>query len=257
MIEPIVSPLLASVKNTRHAFFTRQGGVSDGPFATLNCAGNSFDAPEKVEENRRRVAAHMGCDPDRLMICKQTHTINAVRVDAPFLPDLRPEADAMVTDRKGILLGILTADCVPVLLADEQAGVIGAAHAGWRGALDGIINQTVSAMEHMGAEAPRMVAAIGPCIWQDSYEVGPDFPIPFYIEDEDNACFFKTSPKRGHSLFDLAGYVESQLRKAGVGQIEKSPADTFADQTRFYSYRRGYVSGSKEEGRMLSCIVLE
>ena len=257
MIEFVQAPCLSSVKNIRHGFFTRLGGVSSEPFATLNCSEASFDAPEKVEENRRRIAEAMGGGLDDLMICKQVHSTEVEVLSNRFPAGLRPQADAMVTDRRGIILGILTADCAPILLVDEEAGVIGAAHAGWRGALDGIIDQTVTAMEHLGAEAPRMVAAIGPCIWQDSYEVGVDFPIPFYIEDDGNTCFFKPSPKRGHSLFDLPGFIESQLRKAGVGQIEKSPADTFQDEARFFSHRRGYVRGQKEEGRMLSCIVME
>jgi len=240
----------------RHGFFTRQGGVSEGRFATLNCSETLHDAPEKVMENRRRVAHALDVDPERLMTCRQVHSAYVCVITRPLEAHERPEADAMVTDRKGIALGILTADCVPVLLADTKAGVIGAAHAGWRGALDGVIEQTVAAMEKLGADCENIAAAIGPCIWQDSYEVGPDFPIPFYINDEENVRFFKESPKRGHSLFDLPGFVVAQLERSGVTNIQSSPADTYTDEDRFFSYRRGYVRGVKEDGRMLSCIVL-
>jgi len=246
---------LSGIATLRHGFFTRQGGVSDGSFSSLNCSESSRDVPENVVENRRRVAQALGVDGDHLMICRQMHSACVRVITSPFYAQNRPEADAMVTDRCGIALGILTGDCVPILLADGKAGVIGAAHAGWRGALDGVIEQTVGAMERLGADCDNITAALGPCIWHDSYEVGPDFPIPFYINDEANSCFFKPSSKRGHSLFDLPGFVMAQLNRAGVQNVESSPADTYTDEARFYSHRRGFVRDVKEDARMLSCIV--
>jgi len=256
MILSLKADNLSKFASLRHGFYTRQGGVSPAPYASLNCSEASFDAPENIEENRRRIAESLEIEPDRLVTCRQVHACAAHVVVAAGNPKARPEADALVTDRRGLALGILTADCAPVLFVDPVAGVIGAAHAGWRGALDGVIEQTLVTMERLGASRRSICAAIGPCIWQDSYEVAADFPIPFYIEDEASGEYFKPSAKRGHLLFDLPSFVTTQLVKAGIENIAPSPADTYTNEDRFFSHRRGYVRGAKEDGRMISTIML-
>jgi len=249
--------LLKAQSGIRHAFMTRAGGVSDGIYASLNCGFGSNDDAEKVAENRRRAAATFGLSGEALVTAYQTHSTRIADVDRPHASDGAPEVDAMVTDRPGIALGILTADCAPVLFADAGAGVIGAAHAGWRGAISGIVEETVAAMEKKGATRARIVAGIGPCIGPRSYEVGPEFPALFVAQAETNARYFRPAPRPGHHLFDLPAYVESRLRAAGLVAIERSPADTCAEPDRFFSYRRTVLAGGRDYGRLVSMIALD
>lgn len=256
MLEVIEASTLCSLSAIRHGFFTRKGGVSEGIFASLNCGLSSPDNQTHVMENRRRVAAHLGAAPDNLLSCHQIHSPTVAAVTRTWPARLRPEADAMVTKEKGVALGILTADCAPVLLADAKAGVIGAAHAGWRGALSGVIENTIEAMENLGANKKAIHAAIGPCIWQKSYEVGPEFPAPFLAEDPLHKRFFRPAFKSGHYMFDLPGYVENKLRRAGLASIEPSPADTLADEERFFSYRRNCLRGDTRAGGLIAAVLL-
>lgn len=256
MIQPVLSEKLADQTSLRHGFFTREGGVSEGAFSSLNCSLNAGDVPEHVSENRRRVAQTLGVGAESLVGCKQVHSARAVLVDRAWSVEANPEADALVTTQKGIALGILTADCAPVLLADAQAGVIAAAHAGWRGALDGVLEATLELMASCGATREHIIAAVGPCIWQESYEVGADFSGPFAREDQANKAFFTKSENAGHLQFDLPGYVAAKLTRLGVGLVSPSQADTTRDEARFYSHRRGVLRGMPETGRMLSCIMM-
>lgn len=194
----------------RHGFFTREGGVSSGIFASLNCSLGSGDDVTKVAENRRIALAELGLGPDRLVICHQVHGADVVVVDQPWRHENRPRADAMVTKRRGTALGILTADCAPVLFADDQAGIVAAAHAGWRGALSGVVEATIAAMLREGASLPRIKAAVGPCIGFSSYEVGAEFPAPFLAQSADNAKFFRDAAREHHHLFDLGSYVRTR-----------------------------------------------
>jgi purine-nucleoside/S-methyl-5'-thioadenosine phosphorylase / adenosine deaminase len=240
----------------RHGFFTRAGGVSTGIFASLNCSLGSGDALADVAENRRRAMAALDLGLDKLVTCRQIHGIDVVTVERPWDDADRPRADAMVTRQRGLALGILTADCAPVLLADAEAGVIGAAHAGWRGAFAGVVAATVEAMTRAGARVERMRAGIGPCIGFASYEVGPDFPAPFLAQDPANIAFFRAAPRPGHHLFDLAGYVHAQLLRAGVAFVESAGADTAAEAARFFSWRRTCLEGERQFGHELSAICL-
>ena len=253
---PFTSPLLASCQGISHGFFTRQGGVSTATYESLNCSETSGDFPLHVQENKARIAQAMGVTPGQLVMCAQVHSSRAIIVHAPWAQGKKNEADAMVTRERGLALGILTADCAPVLFADSQAGIIAAAHAGWRGALQGILESTLCMMEGQGADRSRIVAAIGPCIWQESYEVDNNFLSPFVEENEDNRRFFAPSLKEGHFLFDLPCYVAAKLKRLDIQQISLSPADTLADEGRFFSHRRGALRGEPERGRMLSCIAL-
>jgi YfiH family protein len=248
---------LNDASGVRHAFFTREGGVSDGLFGSLNCGFGSGDMPERVAENRARAMAMLDLAADRLVTCHQIHSPDVVAVEAPWRREDNPRADALVTVRRGVALGILTADCVPVLLADPAAGVIGAAHAGWKGALDGIVAATVEAMVGLGAAPGRMRAAIGPCIAQRSYEVGTEFPAPFLAADAANGDFFAPARRQGYFMFDIGGFVERRLIEAGIGAIQRAPCDTVAEETRFFSYRRACLKGETGYGRALSAIVLE
>ena len=240
----------------RHAFFTREGGVSEGLYASLNCGFSSADDVARVTENRARAMRALAIAPGRLATVKQVHGAEAIEVEAPWAPSEAPRADALVTRVPGLALGILTADCVPVLFADPKARVIGAAHAGWRGALAGVIEAAVAAMEDLGAAAQRTVAAIGPCIAQASYEVGPEFPRRFLAQDPANSAFFVPSAKTGHFLFDLEGYVAQRLKALGVGAIAVADANTAAEPSRFFSYRRACLRGELGHGLGLSAIAL-
>ena len=240
----------------RHGFLTRDGGVSDGLFASLNCGLGSGDDQAKVLENRRRAAAQLDRAADELVTCYQIHSAQVVTVERPWRRDDRPRADAMVTCTPGIALGILTADCAPVLLADAEARVIGAAHAGWRGAVSGVLDQTVAAMIKLGAAPQRIAAAIGPCIAQPSYEVGPEFPAPFLAEAVANAAFFLPAARAGHFLFDLPGYVAQRLARLGVMRVARTGGDTAAEPQRFFSYRRACLSKERDYGREISAIAL-
>lgn len=232
----------------RHGFFTREGGVSEGIFSSLNVGLGSSDAPEHVAANRARIIRHL--EVHGLRTCYQIHSARVVVIDSDA-PYERTEADALVTNQKGIALGILTADCAPVLLADAKAGVIGAAHAGWRGAFAGVLENTLDAMERLGSSRTRIQAVIGPCIGPASYEVGADFIEHFGPE---NAMFF-TPAKPGHAFFDLPGYVENRLEKAGVSAMWCKD-DTLPDEARFFSYRRKTLRAEPDYGRQLSAIAL-
>lgn len=248
-LEILTSDALAA----RHGFFTRKGGASSGIFAGLNCGTGSSDQAEIVAINRARVTEAMGVAPESLVTVHQVHSARAVSVTGPLT--VRPEADAMVTATPGVLLGILTADCQPVLFHDSAAGVIGAAHAGWRGALDGVLEATLDAMERLGAERTRIHAVIGPTISQKAYEVGVEFFERFRDEDIESARFFATGAE-GRLLFDLPGYGLFRLRAAGVGHAEWIGHCTYSDPARFYSYRRTTHAGEADYGRLISTIRL-
>ena len=240
----------------RHGFFTREGGVSSGIFASLNCSLRSGDDLAAVGENRRRAMAELGLGPDALASVYQVHSADIVMVEQPWQADARPKADAMVTTRKGVALGILTADCAPVLFADERAGIVAAAHAGWRGAVGGVLEATVAKMREEGASLTRLIAVIGPCIGFNSYEVGPEFPAPFLAQDPDNARFFRAAQRPRHHLFDLPGYTRARLTVAGVQHIDWVGGDTAREEERFFSWRRTCLKGEKQFGHQLSAICL-
>ena len=226
------APALAALAGIRHAFFTRDGGVSDGIYASLNGGPGSEDAPANVAENRARMASTLGVRPDCFLTAYQIHSPDVVTIERPWSAQERPRADAIVTRAPGLAIGVTTADCGPVLLADQQAGVIGAAHAGWRGAATGILEATIAAMERCGADRARMVAAIGPTIRQPNYEVGPEFVARFTAEDGANARFFQPSPRPDHALFDLPGYIAARLARAGVARVEDLGHCTYGDPAR-------------------------
>ena len=236
-----------------HGFFSRTGGVSEGIFAGLNCGPGSSDERAAVSENRRRVAEALSPGAT-LLTLYQIHSAEVVTVTAPWDAD-RPQADAMVTDRPNLALGILTADCAPVLFADAEAGVIGAAHAGWKGAISGVTDSTVAAMEKLGADRGRINAAIGPCISQSNYEVGAEFRERFLEPDPSNTRFFIESDKAGHFRFDLQGYVEERLRMASVFSIESLKACTYTSEN-FFSFRRATHRNEEDYGRQVSAIML-
>ena len=238
-----------------HGFFTRQGGVSTGIYASLNCGLGSNDDPDHVMENRRRVAADLGVDAGNLASVYQVHGIAVAEVETPWTPGNGPRADAMVTNRRGVALGILTADCTPVLFADPKAGVIGAAHAGWKGAKAGVVDEAVAAMVRLGATQANIVAAVGPTIGPASYEVGEAFRDSFVGDIPDAASFF-TTPAGGKPHFDLPGFVVSRLTRLGLAAIDRIDADTCAEPDRFFSYRRTCHAGEPDYGRQLSAIAL-
>jgi len=252
----IQAETLQACPRVRHGFFTRQGGVSAGIYASLNCGYGSQDESRNVTENRRRAVALIGLPAETLATTYQIHSADVAEVTKPWPLEARPRVDAMVTTRPGIALGISTADCAPVLLADPVARVIGAAHAGWRGAVTGVVEAVVRAMVERGAEPSRMRAAVGPCIAQASYEVGPEFPAPFLQQDPENRRFFVRSKRAGHFMFDLPGYVVSRLRRLGIGEAASVARDTCAEADLFFSYRRTTLAGEKDYGRGLSAIAL-
>jgi YfiH family protein len=248
-LEIITSDALAA----SHGFFTRKGGASSGIFAGLNCGTGSSDQTEIVAINRARVAEAMGLGPEALVTVHQVHSARALPVTGPL--SIRPEADAMVTATPGVLLAVLTADCQPVLFEDPEARVIGAAHAGWRGSVDGVLEATIEAMEALGARRSRITAVIGPTISQAAYEVGPEFFDRFRAEDEASTRFF-ASGAGDRLLFDLPGYGLYRLREAGVGQAEWTGHCTYRDPERFYSFRRTTHAGEADYGRLISTIRL-
>jgi YfiH family protein len=230
--------------------------VSGGLYSSLNVGFGSSDDPAAVAENRARCAAALGVAAPALVTVYQVHSPDVVTVDEPFPHSAAPRADALVTRHPGVMLGILTADCAPVLLADPEAGVIGAAHAGWKGARTGVLEAALDAMEALGARRRRITAAVGPHIGAASYEVGPEFPAPFLADGEDQARFFQAAARPGHFLFDLGGYIHARLSRAGVGTIEACGRDTLAESDRFFSYRRATLTGAPDYGRELSAIAL-
>ena len=250
------SSLLATTGNIRHAFFTREGGVSDGIYASLNGGIGSRDQPAHVGENRTRMATQVGVAPDHLLSLYQIHSPDVVVVETPWTVDQRPRADAMVTRQPGLALGISTADCGPVLFADAEAGVIGAAHAGWKGAFTGVLEATLDAMVAQGAERSRIAVALGPMIRQQSYEVGAEFVEKFVATGADNTRFFAPGAREGHAQFDLPGYIASRLTRAGISRIDDLGLCTYADGARFYSYRRSCHRAEPDYGRHISAIAL-
>lgn len=248
---------LNALSTVRHGFFTRNGGVSEGIFASRNCGFGSGDDPKAVAANRARSMEELELPPEALVTVHQAHTADVVVVDAPFPHDKAPVADGMVTRLPRVALGILTADCAPVLLADATAGVIGACHAGWKGALAGILDNTVAKMVELGAEPGRIIAGIGPCIAQRSYEVGPDFPAPFLAESEEYERFFSPVGTEGRFMFSLPGYVARKLARLNISEVMPTPCDTCREDNRFFSYRRTVKAGQTDYGRLLSAIALE
>lgn len=242
-----------SLAPLRHGFFTRRGGASSGVFAGLNCGLGSSDQAEIVRINRRRAAEALAVEPAALVTVHQVHSADVAVIGAPFCD--RPTADAMVTATPGLALSVLTADCQPVLFADTRAGVIGAAHAGWRGALDGVLEATIGAMENLGAERGSINAVIGPAISQRAYEVGEEFLEEFLADDPGNHRFFANG-EGGRYLFDLPGYGLHRMRAAGIGTAEWTRHCTYSDPARFYSYRRATHAGEADYGRLLSAIRL-
>jgi len=253
----ITSGALDADAGIRHAFFTRRGGVSEGLFGSLNCGFGSGDASQRVVANREIAMARLGLPADRLVTVRQIHSATVVTVEQPWRRGDVPRADGLVTAVPGIALGVLAADCAPILFHDPAARVIGAAHGGWRGALGGVVDATVAGMAKLGAERAHIRAAIGPCIARPSYEVGPDFPQPFIAEDADSMRFFAPAPRCNRFLFDLGGYIAHRLARAGIATVEVVPHDTVAEEERFFSYRRAYLRGERSHGRGLSAIVLE
>lgn len=249
------SPLLSRAKGVRHAFFTRLGGVSEGVYSSLNVGMGSKDDPVHVQENRARAAAEMGADLRHLLTCYQIHS-NIV-VDAAWPWDERPEADGVVTSRPGLVCSALAADCAPILLADPAARVVGAAHAGWRGALGGVVAAAVEAMVAEGAQRESIVAAVGPCIGQTSYEVGADFQDRFAQDAPGSEKFFVPGKAPDKRQFDLPGFVLHRLAEQGVTQAHWIGRDTCAEEAWFFSNRRGFLRGEPDYGRLLSAIVLE
>jgi YfiH family protein len=239
-----------------HGFFTRRGGVSSGPFASLNCGLSSPDDRDSVLRNRARVADRLGVGPEALLGLKQVHGDRVVAVTDPWPIGAGEAADAMVTDRPGLALGIVTADCAPVLFADAAAGVIGAAHAGWRGAVGGVIESTLAAMQRLGARIDHIAAAIGPCIGQASYEVGPDLRAEVLARRAEDTRFFSPGTQPDRWQFDLASYCAARLQQAGVTQVTVTGYDTLADPDRFFSHRRRTLAKSGPIGHQISAIRL-
>ena len=252
----LTSPLLAAVPGLRHAFFTRQGGVSTGVYDSLNVGRGSRDAPADVLENRRRAAAVFGRPLEALNTCYQIHSAEVVAASAPFGDD-SPQADGVATRTPGLVCGALAADCAPVLIADSEAGVIAAVHAGWRGALGGVIAAAVDAMTALGASPARMVAAVGPCIGPASYEVGEEFWSAFVAVSPDYGRFFRTGDTRGKFRFDLPAFALSRLDRAGIAACEWIGHDTYAAPALFFSNRRAFHQGEDDYGRLLSAIMLD
>ena len=248
--------LLSELAGVRHGFFTRSGGVSHGVYATLNGGTGSNDAPDNVAENRARMAMALGVTPDRFLTAYQIHSPDVVVVEEPWTHDRRPRADAIVTRLPQLAIGVSTADCGPLLFADAEAHVIGAAHAGWRGALAGVIEAAIAAMEKLGAERSRIATALGPTIRQPNYEVGSEFVERFLAADADNKRFFKPSTSSGHAMFDLGGYIAERLQRAGITNFEDLGLCTYAEPERFFSYRRTTKLGEPDYGRHINAIAL-
>jgi len=249
----ILSPVL-TLPNIRHAFFTREGGVSQGIYASLNAGQSSKDDPAYVAENRRRMAATL--EAPALVTACQIHSATAIVAAEPWTREHAPRADAIVTSTPKLAIGVTVADCGPVLFADEKAGVIGAAHAGWRGAFDGIIESTVAKMEELGAHRGNIAAAIGPLIRQASYEVGPEFVIRFREDDATLERFFAPAARAGHAMFDLPGFIAFRLERAGIGAVHDLGLDTYADEAHFFSYRRSTHRNEPDYGRLVAAIAL-
>ena len=247
---------LSALAGVRHGFFTRAGGVSEGLYASLNAGIGSHDAPENVAENRARMAAALGVAPAQFVSCYQIHSPTVIVAERPWTRENSPRADALVTRMPGLAIGVTTADCGPVLFADGEAGVIGAAHAGWKGALTGVLEATIDAMEKLGAARARIAAAIGPLIRQPNYEVGAEFVDRFMAAGAANEKFFKPASRAQHAMFDLPGFIKSRLEGAEIQSVEDLGLCTYADPARFFSYRRTTHRGEPDYGRHVNAIAL-
>lgn len=256
MLHPIEAPALASLSRIRHGFFTREGGVSDGIYGALNCGLGSSDDAARVAENRSRVARHLGSEAGYVVTLYQEHGTTARTVTGNIPREALPKADAVVTKTKGLVIGVLTADCGPVLFADPEVGVVAAAHAGWRGAMAGVLPSAVAEMERLGARRDRIVAAIGPCISQAAYEVSPEFEAEFLTKDLLNARHFVIPPGRAKPHFDLPGFIRHQLDGLGLAAVETLAPCTHADESKFFSYRRTTQRNEPDYGRQISAIVV-
>jgi polyphenol oxidase len=252
----IQAGLLNEIAGVTHGFFTREGGTSQGLFSSLNCGFGSGDDLEIVARNRALVAGSMGVEPDRLLTLYQEHSPRVITVSETWRRESAPLADAMVTKERGIALGALTADCAPVIFADGRARIVGIAHAGWKGALNGVTDATIRAMEKLGADRAAIVAAIGPAISAAVYEVGPEFHGRFLEADPANEAFFRPAPKPRHWLFDLPSYLLARLRRAGIGRAEDLALCTYDDEQRFFSYRRATHRNESHYGRLISAVAI-
>ncbi len=252
----VESGALSALPGIRHGFGTRMGGVSGGLYASLNCGVGSRDDQRDVAENRARLAKRLGAAPDTLVTPYQTHSAHAVTVENPWARGDAPKADGVVTARSGIAIAVSTADCVPVLFADCEAKIVGAAHAGWRGALAGVLEAVLEAMEDLGADRARISAAIGPAISRQAYEVGDEFEARFLAGDKTSARFFERESQNSRPHFDLTGYVAARLRAAGTGTVDDVKLCTYGDRDRFFSYRRSCHNGEADYGRQISAIMI-
>jgi polyphenol oxidase len=239
-----------------HGFFTRGGGHSTGIFSSLNCGLGSGDDPDLVKMNRDVVARALGVVEGRVLTAHQVHSADVVEVKEVWPLDGRPKVDGLVTRVKGLALGVLTADCGPVLFADAEAGVIGSCHAGWKGALGGVTDATVAAMEKLGAARQNIIAVLGPTISQAAYEVGPEFPKAFLAQSSAHGAFFKPSAKADHFMFDLPAYLRARMKSLGLKAVHDLALCTYSDEARFYSYRRATHRGEADYGRLISAIAL-
>jgi YfiH family protein len=252
----IEAPELKSAESVRHGFFTRKGGHSGGLFASLNCGFGSGDDKPTVARNRAEVGEQLGVTNDKLLTVWQWHSTDVIVADGPWDALKPPKGDAIVTTKHGLAIAVLTADCAPILFADADRGVIGAAHAGWKGALAGVSDATIAVMEENGARPERMTAIIGPTISQKAYEVGPDFATQFIAQAPDNADFFIPSTRPRHQMFDLPAYLKRRIMRQGVGRVIDMGLCTYSDEDHFYSYRRSTHRNEKDYGRQISAIVL-
>lgn len=257
-VEPLTSQLLSRQRGLRHGFFTRRGGVSAGIYASLNCGPGSGDDPADVTENRARVMRHLGFADglSNLNTLAQVHSADVLHLGEALPAGRHPKADALVTDVPGLAIGVLAADCVPVLFADTEGRAVGAAHAGWKGALEGIVEVTVASMGALGVPAQRIVACVGPCIQQHSYEVGGELRQRFVDADAGNDAYFRDSERGGHFMFDLSQYVAHRVLAAGVARCDRLELDTYTDEERFFSYRRATHREESDYGRQVSVIAL-
>ena len=253
----IIAPELDLYAKLKHGFFTRHGGVSTGVYKGLNCSYGSGDDNVNIDQNRSIAMAKLGTNRQHLNTIHQIHSANVVVAQAPWSLDSRPKADAIVTNRLDLAIGVMTADCTPVLFADPIEGVIGVAHAGWKGAFSGVLSETVAKMEQLGADRSQIIAAVGPCIHQDSYEVGPEFINQFLNENPKNSMFFIPSSLDNHHLFDLPRFVLSKLNVLGLSVVQSVSEDTYTDETKFYSYRRATHAKEADYGRCISAIILK
>ena len=252
---PIIQSATLAAAGVKHAFFTRNGGVSEGVYASLNGGVGSSDARENVAENKRRMAETLGVSAERFLVPFQIHSADCFAVDAPWTD--RPRCDGLATTTPGLALGVTGADCGMILFSDPKAAVVGACHAGWKGALTGVIESTLAAMEKLGARRAETIVTLGPAIGPASYEVGPEFFAQFVAQSPEHARFFSPSVKPEHKMFDLPGFIGMRVERAGVAQFENLDLDTYADETRFYSYRRTTHRKEPDYGRLVSAIVVE